>query len=535
MLSRLALLAKASRPCLQQEQKRRIVFAAPATWRALTSCNGYAQGTGALATVTARSRLPFWSRSGARFLSAGANDNEDRKPGKVVEDDGKDEDDDTDENERNKPRRKVPISRSGSVDVNFKKRYEDKGDSRRSFSSDCHEFVSKERRDHEGDERDSHSTDISFENDPRKTRISRLNSFDMNYMRRLAESTPSRSRSFSSSTRNPRASNTESGSSDGDDDDDEGSHGKKKKADMSRSISFDVGYKKRHTPSRGESKDTRRSFSTLSAIASQSPWSIFGVQSRPLAMLAMHTIRDKEGAIKRKKRVGRGAGSGLGKTSGRGMKGQKARSGNKGLRSGFEGGQTPLHRSVPKWGFTNNQFKKNLTWASVGRLQRFIDAGRLDPTRLITMKDLRDCNAVGKIKDGVKILGDGEITTPIVIEVTRASKQAIEKIEAAGGVVICSWYNRLNLKVLLKPHKFHPKLVPRRARPPPKEMTYYLEHENRGYLSPEMQFKLRELGLDLLHIPFPLEERQKEVEHDTSGKTTFRKYASPPLPSFASI
>lgn len=228
-------------------------------------------------------------------------------------------------------------------------------------------------------------------------------------------------------------------------------------------------------------------------------------QSRGLATsLSLRSIRDNKGARKAKKRLGRGAGSGLGKTAGRGMKGQKARSGNKGLaKRGFEGGQTPFHLRVPKWGFTNANFKQELSELNVDKLQALIDAGRLDASKLITMKHLLDANAVGRIKHGVKLLGKNgtHLTTPVTIEVTRASKSAIEAVERTGGTVVCGWYNRINLKVLLKPHKFHPLRIPRRARPPVKKMPFYTSYDNRGYLSPEMQLKLRDMNLQLLDIP----------------------------------
>ena len=207
--------------------------------------------------------------------------------------------------------------------------------------------------------------------------------------------------------------------------------------------------------------------------------------------LTLNKIKDNRGANKVAKRVGRGIGSGKGKTAGRGHKGQKSRQGNKGMRGrGFEGGQTPLHLKIPKTGFPNTRFKAELKALNVEKLQKFVDKGRLDPSKPITMKELFDANIVGKIPHGVKLLGRGHITTPVNIEVTRASKSAIEAIEAAGGTVVCGWYNRLNLRALLKPHKFD--VIPRRARPPPRKMKYYQNYENRGYLSPEMQLKFLE-------------------------------------------
>ncbi len=132
---------------------------------------------------------------------------------------------------------------------------------------------------------------------------------------------------------------------------------------------------------------------------------------------------------KKKKRVGRGMSSGHGKTSGRGQKGQKARSG-KGVRLGFEGGQMPLYRRIPKRGFTNI-FAKEFAIINVEDLNRFEENTEITPELLISEGLLKK----GKIKDGVKILGNGDIDKKLIVNAHKFSKSAVEKIEAAGGKV----------------------------------------------------------------------------------------------------
>ncbi|SMB88915.1 LSU ribosomal protein L15P [Thermanaeromonas toyohensis ToBE] len=143
--------------------------------------------------------------------------------------------------------------------------------------------------------------------------------------------------------------------------------------------------------------------------------------------MRLHELRPVPGSRPKPTRVGRGIGSGLGKTAGRGHKGQKARSGG-GVRPGFEGGQMPLSRRVPKRGFTNI-FKRKLAVVNVGDLERF------ESGTVVTPELLREAGLVKKARDGVKILGDGEITKPLIVRAQAASRQAIAKIEAAGGRV----------------------------------------------------------------------------------------------------
>jgi len=143
-------------------------------------------------------------------------------------------------------------------------------------------------------------------------------------------------------------------------------------------------------------------------------------------------IRDNPGATKARMRVGRGIGSGKGKTGGRGVKGQKSRAGV--AIKGFEGGQMPLHRRLPKRGFWN-PFARDLNEVNIGRVQAAIDAGKLDASTPVTTEALIAAGVVSKARDGVKILGQGEIKAGLSFEVAGASKSAIAAIEKAGGSV----------------------------------------------------------------------------------------------------
>ena len=144
-------------------------------------------------------------------------------------------------------------------------------------------------------------------------------------------------------------------------------------------------------------------------------------------------IRDNEGATKTSKRVGRGIGSGKGKTGGRGVKGQKSRSGV--AVNGFEGGQMPIYRRLPKRGFTNAKFTKDFNEVSVGRIQMAIDAGKLDAKKAVTVEALVEAGVVRRARDGVRLLSDGEIKAKVGFEIAGASKAAIAKVEKAGGSV----------------------------------------------------------------------------------------------------
>ncbi len=149
--------------------------------------------------------------------------------------------------------------------------------------------------------------------------------------------------------------------------------------------------------------------------------------------MRLNELRDRPGARRPRKRVGRGIGSGHGKTAGRGHKGQKARSG--GAKQSFEGGQMPLYRRLPKRGFTN-PFRKEYAWINLDRLQEAIDRGKLDPSRPIDGAVLKASGIVRRLRDGVRLLGRGELRTAITIRVAGASRKAVEAVEKAGGKVI---------------------------------------------------------------------------------------------------
>ena len=148
--------------------------------------------------------------------------------------------------------------------------------------------------------------------------------------------------------------------------------------------------------------------------------------------MKLSDIADNAGARKKRMRVGRGIGSGKGKTSGRGGKGQTARSGVR--IKGFEGGQMPLHRRLPKRGF-NNIFALEFVEINLDRLQQAIDAKHLDATAVINAESLVKSRVLRRAKDGVRLLGRGEIKAKLNIEVHGASKSAVAAVEKAGGTV----------------------------------------------------------------------------------------------------
>jgi len=148
--------------------------------------------------------------------------------------------------------------------------------------------------------------------------------------------------------------------------------------------------------------------------------------------MKLNEITDNVGAAKKGKRLGRGIGSGLGKTSGKGVKGQKARSGV--AIKGFEGGQMPLHRRLPKRGFTNI-FRLDYNEVSVARVQAAIDAGRLDAGATITGEALKAAGVIRRLKDGVRLIGPGEPKGALTFEIAGGSAPAIAAVEKAGGKV----------------------------------------------------------------------------------------------------
>jgi len=148
--------------------------------------------------------------------------------------------------------------------------------------------------------------------------------------------------------------------------------------------------------------------------------------------MKLSEIADRPGARKTRRRVGRGIGSGKGKTAGRGVKGQKARTGV--AVKGFEGGQMPLHRRLPKRGF-NKPFRKEFNEINLGRLQQAIDAGKLDAKSTIDADALVKAGVVRRAKHGVRLLGEGELKAKVALTVAGASKSAVAAVEKAGGSV----------------------------------------------------------------------------------------------------
>ncbi|MFG1185425.1 MULTISPECIES: 50S ribosomal protein L15 [Xanthobacter] len=148
--------------------------------------------------------------------------------------------------------------------------------------------------------------------------------------------------------------------------------------------------------------------------------------------MKLDEIRDNPGARKKRMRVGRGIGSGKGKTAGRGVKGQKARTGV--AIKGFEGGQMPLHRRLPKRGF-HNIFRLDYNEVSLAKIQAAVDAGRLDAGQPVTEAALVTAGVLRRVKDGVRVLGTGELSAKVTLEVAYATKSAVAAVEKAGGSV----------------------------------------------------------------------------------------------------
>ena len=148
--------------------------------------------------------------------------------------------------------------------------------------------------------------------------------------------------------------------------------------------------------------------------------------------MKLNELRDNPGATKPRKRVGRGPGSGTGKMGGRGIKGQKSRSGV--AINGYEGGQMPLYQRLPKRGF-NKPNRKAFAVINLGLIQKFIDLGKLDAKSAITEDALIASGAVRRKLDGVRVLAKGEITSKVDVHVTGASKSAVEAVEKAGGTL----------------------------------------------------------------------------------------------------
>jgi large subunit ribosomal protein L15 len=148
--------------------------------------------------------------------------------------------------------------------------------------------------------------------------------------------------------------------------------------------------------------------------------------------MQLNELRDMDGATQARKRVGRGIGSGLGKTAGRGHKGQKARSGV--AIKGFEGGQMPIHMRMPKRGF-NNPLRLKFSEVNLERIQLGIDEGKLDAKSLIDGQALVAAGIVRRVRDGVRLLGRGELKAKVQLEVAGATASAVKAVEAAGGSI----------------------------------------------------------------------------------------------------
>ena len=149
--------------------------------------------------------------------------------------------------------------------------------------------------------------------------------------------------------------------------------------------------------------------------------------------MELNKLSDNHGARGPRKRVGRGEGSGKGKTSGKGQKGQKSRSGVS--IKGFEGGQMPLYRRLPKRGFTNI-FRKKYVEVSLEQLQKAVDAGQLDASKTVDCSALVSAGVIRRFKDGVRVLGNGELKAALTLDVAGATKSSIAAIELAGGKVV---------------------------------------------------------------------------------------------------
>ena len=149
--------------------------------------------------------------------------------------------------------------------------------------------------------------------------------------------------------------------------------------------------------------------------------------------MKLNELSDNAGAAKTRTRVGRGIGSGKGKTGGRGVKGQKSRSGVS--IKGFEGGQMPLYRRLPKRGFTNAPFRKEFATVNLGRLQQAVDAKKLDVSKPVDAAALKEAGVIAKELDGLKVLAQGELSAALTIHAAKASAAAVAAVEKAGGKV----------------------------------------------------------------------------------------------------
>lgn len=245
----------------------------------------------------------------------------------------------------------------------------------------------------------------------------------------------------------------------------------------------------RFFPSRSGLNPLQSSLATRLASATTS----FTERPPPQAIefLRLNNLHDNPGAVKKKRRVGRGIGSSKGKTCGRGHKGQKSRSGGS-IPPTFEGGQTKFYKLLPKRGMTNKRHGTPMTPLNLDTLQNYIDMGRIDTSRSITLRDLQLAGLfkANAVKHGVKLLASGkeQLKQPLDLWISRASEAAINAVENTGGQVTTVHYNSLALRVLMRPHRFEGKYI-RQARPPPKWQPYYTCWKTRGYLHPAVQLR----------------------------------------------
>lgn len=230
----------------------------------------------------------------------------------------------------------------------------------------------------------------------------------------------------------------------------------------------------------------RRAGARFSSNAAASPQQ----QPQVVTVLKLNNLYDNEGAVKKKRRIGRGVGSSKGKTAGRGHKGQKARSGGN-IHPTFEGGQTKLYKLFPKRGFNNKNHEAHMVPLNIGTLQNYIDMQRVSTDTTITLRDLTQAGLFkpSAVKHGVKLLANDKevLKQPIDILISRASTQAIQAVENAGGTVTTIHYNKLALRQVMRPHKFQHPI--KEARPPPKYQPYYTSWNRRGYLNPVVQMR----------------------------------------------
>jgi large subunit ribosomal protein L15 len=196
--------------------------------------------------------------------------------------------------------------------------------------------------------------------------------------------------------------------------------------------------------------------------------------------LKANTLSDNAGARRKAKRVGRGQGSGKGKTSGRGTKGDNAREGG-GVPPRFEGGQTPLTIRLPKWGMNRRAFKEPLDPLNFNRLYYYIEKNRIDPSKVITIRDIFEAGVFSRIKHGVKLLAGGldKIDRPLHFEVTDASQSAIDAVKSKGGSVTLIYKTDVQLKYHIKPYKFDFP-INETATPPPNKAIHLKGKENKG-------------------------------------------------------